>query len=71
MQTHLDRHKSSEVPCSQAFNYKSDRERDMKMWIQKKFCNKWPGLKFARQPRKAMMLNKCQCTIAERREFRG
>ena len=52
-------------PCSQTFNYKSDRERGMKMQLHKKFCNKWLGPKFTRQPRKAMMLKDCQCTMTE------
>ena len=63
------KHRSGEVPCGQTFNYESDR--DIKLQRHKKFCDKWWGPKFTRQPGKAMTPKECQCMIVERREFHG
>ena len=56
-------------PCGQTFNYELDRERDMKLQMHKKFCDKWLGTKFTSRPRKAMMTKERQHTIVEIREF--
>ena len=40
-------------PCGQTFDYKSDRDLDMKISMHKKFCDKLPG-----QPKEASRLRK-------------
>ena len=56
-------------PCSQTFNYKSERDKDMKLQMHRKFCDKWPGPTVAGQQGKAMIPKKCQHMIGKRREF--
>ena len=55
------------MPLWESLDYESERERDMKIWIHKNFCDKFLSPKFARQPKKAMMLKVCQRTIVEKR----
>ena len=71
MQTHLLGLGSNEVPHGQTFNYESGRDWRMKIWMHKKFCDKWPGLSFTSQPGKAMIEKEAQCMTAERSEFRA
>ena len=56
-------------PCSQTFKFVLDREMNMKIQLHNKSCDKGPGLKFAKNPRRAMTMKEYQCMAAERREF--
>ena len=54
-------------PCGQTFTFASDRDRNMKIWLHDKSCDKGPSLKSVKQPRKAMTLKEYESMEAERR----
>ena len=56
-------------PCGQTFEHKSDRDWNMKIRMNKKFCNRVTDPKVVRQPRKAMTVKEAQCAISKSKEF--
>ena len=54
-------------PCSQTFDYKSERVMKMKLRMHRKFCSNPPkGFDKMRVPKKAMTLREQQLNEAER-----
>ena len=58
---------AGKCPCSQTFDFASERDWDMKLRMHHKFCPKPPeGSKHIRAPKKAPTLREQQLNEAER-----
>ena len=54
-------------PCGQTFDYASERDLNLKVWLHHKVCPNPPeGSENIRMPKKAMMLKEVQHDRAER-----
>ena len=61
----LGKHRNGEVSVQPNLQLQFGRDYDIKLQMNKKFCNKCLGPKLARQPRKSMTLKELQCKIVE------
>ena len=70
---HISTKRAFKCPCAQTFNYESNRDKNKKMQLHNKFCDKLqaqPKVVVPRQPMKNMTQEEHECMCANRREFR-